>query len=98
MANGFKKIKRADSFKKDFKNLDAQQRKALESCVQDLLKPIIPEGRRFHVVDRGTPKVFTVDLYKNVTTHKVSLEIDSNDPQLVILRRVGQHKDIDRSP
>ena len=98
MANGFKKLTYADSFLGDFKGLDQQQQKALEDCLEDLLKSIIPSGRRFHCVDKEKPKIYTVDLYKNVTTHKVSLQLDPADPTTALLRRVGQHKDIDRKP
>ncbi len=60
--------------------------------------PIIPASRRFHCVDKNKPKIYTVDLYPNVTTYKLSLQIDAADPGNVILRRVGQHKNIDRKP
>ncbi|MES2247640.1 MAG: hypothetical protein V4645_10180 [Pseudomonadota bacterium] len=98
MANGFKKIRYADSFSRDFKGLDQQQQLALRDCLEDLLKPIIPSSRRFHCVDKEKPKIYTVDLYTNVTTHKVSLQLDPADPNTALLRRVGQHKDIDRKP
>lgn len=93
MRGGFK-VSPTVSFLADLARLTVQQQKDVKSCLSDLEKDPIPHGRRMHpVTPAGTkPKVYTVDVYPN-KSYKVSLQLDG---ALLILRRVGTHKQIDR--
>ena len=94
MTSGFLAFKRTESFKSDYKKLDLKQQQAVDECLLDLAKPVIPSARRFHCVDNNKPKIFTVDLYAN-KSYKISREIDG---RTATLRRVATHKAIDDRP
>lgn len=84
---------RTNAFKRDFKALDKNLQDAVSAAIKDLGLPDIPASRRFHNVDKGRPKVYTVDITSN-KSHKMSFEIDGMN---VTLRRVGTHREIDRN-
>ena len=88
-----------ETFLRDYKDLDAQQKTAVDECIKDLCREVIPAARRWHCVDRATkPPIFTVDLFPN-KSYKISCQIvRDSDGQFLRLRRVRRHKDIDRNP
>ena len=92
MTAGFRSVSSTEAFKRDFKRLDPQTKRYVEECIQDILQAIIPERRRFHCIDQGRPKVFSVDVTTN-KAYKLSLQIEEG---VAILRRVGTHVVIDR--
>jgi hypothetical protein len=93
MRGGFK-VSPTASFLADLAGLTAQQQKDVKDCLSDLAKDPIPPGRRMHPVTPAgmKPKIYTVDVYSN-KSYKISLQLDG---ELLILRRVGSHKQIDR--
>lgn len=96
---GFKRLVLLATFKRDYKRLDAQQQAAVDECLRDLQRDVIPQVRRWHKVDRtARPPIFTVDVFPN-HSYKVSCHVD-NDTQgeYLVLRRVAPHKTIDRAP
>jgi mRNA-degrading endonuclease YafQ of YafQ-DinJ toxin-antitoxin module len=93
MAGNIKSIQRADTFKRDFKRLDPQLQSEVIHAIEDLLSNPIPTSRRFHTIDRTRPKVYSIDVTGN-KSHKISFQIDG---ETATLRRVGTHKEIDRS-
>lgn len=93
MAGNIKSIQRTDTFKRDFKRLDQQLQREVVSAIDDLHKDPVPSSRRFHAIDSSRPKVYSIDVTSN-KSHKISLQIDGD---VATLRRVGTHKEIDRS-
>jgi len=84
-----------ERFKRDYKRLPADLQKAVNDCIRDLMKDPVPAARRAHRInDKQFPKVYSVDVTPN-KSHKLSFEIV--DGNTAVLRRVGTHKDIDRS-
>ena len=67
--------------------------KEVQRAIDDLLKDPVPTSRRFHTIDNGRPKVFSIDVTGN-KSHKISLEIDG---ERCLLRRVGTHREIDKN-
>lgn len=93
MEGGFS-IAFTDRFKKDYKSLPGNLQQAVDACIADLAKDPIPTSRRSHRINQGQfPKVFSVDVTSN-KSHKLSFEINGDQ---ALLRRVGTHREIDRS-
>lgn len=83
-----------ERFKKDYKSLSPDLQTAVDNCIKDLAKDPIPATRRAHRVNNGQfPKVFSLDVTSN-KSHKLSFEINGTQ---ALLRRVGTHREIDRS-
>lgn len=93
MPGGFSVLGRTNAFKRDFKALDTNLQSEVLAAIKDLALPNISASRRFHNVDKGRPKVYTVDITSN-KSHKMSFEIEGT---AVTLRRVGTHREIDRN-
>ena len=88
-------IRLTDRFVKDFKSLPIDLQKQVEACIKDLGVDPIPNTRRAHRISIAghRPQVFSVDVSSN-KSHKLSFEIDGNT---AVLRRVGTHRELDRS-
>jgi hypothetical protein len=88
-----------ESFKQDYDRLDPQQQADVDDCLRDLGREFIPAVRRWHCVNRpNRPSIFTADVYPN-KSYKVSCHVqDDQSGQILVLRRVRRHKDIDRNP
>lgn len=82
-------------FLRDQKKLDPTQRAALQDCIKDLYLDPIPAARRFHLLNPKRAGIYSVDLFTNTTTHKVTLTIADG---VATFRRVDTHSAIDRSP
>lgn len=83
-----------ERFKKDYKSLSPDLQNAVNDCITDLAKDPLPASRRGHRINSGQfPKVFSVDVLPN-KSYKLSFEIDGTQ---AMLRRVGTHREIDRS-
>lgn len=82
-----------NTFKKQYKKLPSEIKKLVESKLKDLQKDPMPPGLRFEKL-KGyrRPDIFTIHITGN---YKISLEI--NGPN-ALLRCVGCHNNIDRSP
>lgn len=93
MQGGFT-VAYTDRFKRDYDRLPVDIRQQVNDCIRDLAKDPIPTSRRAHCIDRASkPKVFSVDVTSN-KSWKLSFQIEG---QVATLRRVGTHKEIDRS-
>jgi mRNA-degrading endonuclease YafQ of YafQ-DinJ toxin-antitoxin module len=93
MQGGFK-VAFTDRFKRDYKALPTDIRHQVDECIRDLAKDPIPTSRRAHCIDRASkPKIFSVDVTSN-KAWKLSFQLEG---QVATLRRVGTHKEIDRS-
>lgn len=95
MAGRIKSVKFSDRFERDHKKLDTVQRAAFSDCVRDLLADPIPAARRLHLLNPKRAGIYSVDLFTNTTTHKVTLTIADG---VATFRRVDTHKAIDRNP
>ena len=88
------------TFERDFKRLDPRQQHDVRECIHDLMQEPIPAVRRWHSVGRspaGTT-IYTADVYPK-HSYKVSCHIERDgDGELLVLRHVRDHKDIDRNP
>lgn len=93
MEGGFKKVAKTGTFERDFKRLSPEIQRAVEECVRDLYRSPIPNSRRAHRINDSLPKIFSVDVTSN-KAYKISFGIDGDT---CILRRVGTHRQIDRS-
>lgn len=95
MAGGFNGVERTSTFLRDYKNLTEQQQADVKECLRDLLADPVPAARRLHRITSNKPKVYSVDVYPN-KSYKISFEIVEGN--VVRLRRVATHRDIDRKP
>ena len=83
-----------ERFNRDFKRLPADVQDAVRECIKDFAKDPIPASRRAHRINtKQFPKVFSVDVTSN-KAYKMSFSIEG---EAAILRRVGTHREIDRS-
>lgn len=82
------------AFKRDVKGLPLDIRDALALCLKDLLKDPIPSGLRLHGLHREHRGIFSIDVTSN-HAYKATFTIEDG---IARLRRVGTHKQIDRSP
>lgn len=86
----------ASSFRNDVRNLEQDTVECLADALKALLAEIIPKKYRMESLSGyKNPKVYTIHITQN-HSHKLSFEI--NKDGVAVLRRVGTHKAIDRSP
>lgn len=95
MASAFTTFQTIPSFTRDLKRLDAKQREAVKTCIDDLMSDPVPASRRLHRLHPKRLGILSVDLFTNSTTHKLTFTLEGTH---ATLRRVAQHKDIDRAP
>lgn len=83
-------------FERDFSSLPMDIKKAVAGCIEDFARDPLPPGRRPHsVTPRGQkPTVFTMDVTSN-KAYKLSFHLEDGR---AVLRRVGTHGQIDRTP
>lgn len=92
--DGFARVAVAGTFERDYRRLSKDVQRAVDACIRDLYKTPIPAARRAHRInEHANPKVFSVDVTSN-KSHKMSFSIEGD---MCLLRRVGTHKEIDRS-
>ena len=94
MASAFGSFAPTKAFERDVKRLDAPQRQAVRDCIDDLMKDPVPGARRLHLLNPKRAGIYSVDLYTNTTTYKLTFTLDGTH---ATLRRVGTHKEIDRA-
>lgn len=95
MPQAIKEVTRKEKFKKDYKKLSPDIRKHVDSAITDLLKNPIPKHLRFNKLNGfSNPFLYAIHITGN-HSHKITLEIKNNT---AVLRRIGTHKVIDRSP
>ena len=81
-------------FRKDYARLAPDIQRQVDDCIRDFALDPLPASRRAHRINTAQfPKVFSVDVTSN-KSHKLSFQIDDG---VAILRRIGTHKEIDRS-
>lgn len=92
---GGRPIELSRRFVKDFRGLPPDIRRAVVQCIEDFERDPLPESRRPHsVTPKGQrPIIYTLDVTPN-KSHKLSFEVVDD---VVIVRRVGTHKQIDRA-
>jgi hypothetical protein len=85
---GFARLRYAPTFERDFRWLAPDHQRAVEDCIRDLQREFIPNGRRWHAVDRAArPPIFTVDVYSN-KSWKLSCHVNQDtDGPVLVLRR-----------
>lgn len=82
-------------FKRCVKRLSAEVKEALISALQDLKRDPQPARLRLEQLSGyRRPDIYTIHITTN-HSHKASFEIDGTT---AIMRRVGTHKEIDRTP
>lgn len=83
-------------FVRDYKRLPVDLQRQVDACLRDLGRQPVPAMRRLHVISVAgqRPQIFSVDVLSN-KSYKISFEVDGG---VAILRRVGTHQEIDRSP
>lgn len=84
------------TFEKDYKNLAPQLKDAVDESLEKLLgNPKKSKKLRFEkLTGIKNPNIYTIHITPN-HSHKLSMEIDGG---VAKLRRIGTHKEIDRSP
>ena len=88
-----RKIFFPQQFKRDRRKLEPQLARRLDAKLRDLLRDPMPPGLRFEKLKGyNKPALYSFHVTGN---YKVSLEIQGDT---AILRRVGNHDEIDRRP
>jgi mRNA-degrading endonuclease RelE of RelBE toxin-antitoxin system len=89
-------IQLTDKFERDYKALPPDIRERADACIRDLGQEPLPPGRRMHsVTPRGQkPTIYTVDVTAN-KAYKLSFHLQGN---VAVLRRVADHRTLDRAP
>jgi hypothetical protein len=83
------------SFSNSFKKLSDEQKAEAAAAIADILRQPIPALRRFKsLTGYANPKIYTVHVTRN-HSHKLSFELEGT---VAVLRRIGTHKEIDRTP
>ncbi len=97
LVRGFARLQWADTFVRDYRRLEPEHRLAVDECLRDLQREFVPAQRRWHRIDRHKrPPVFSVDLYSN-KSWKLTCHVESDQTgQILVLRRVAPHREIDR--
>lgn len=90
----FRTFAALSSFTRDLKSLDVQQRAAVQRCIEELQSENIGQARRVHRLNPKRSGILSVDV-DGGTAYKMTLTVEGDH---ATLRRVGQHKDIDRKP
>jgi hypothetical protein len=94
---GFKRFRWAETFVRDYRRLAPDHQAAVDDCLRDLQAEFIPAQRRWHRIDRQKrPPVFSVDVYPNKSWKLTCHVEDSPAGQVLVLRRVAPHREIDR--
>lgn len=84
-----------EKFKQDFKKLPPSLQEKVKEVLKELMTHPRPRSLRFEKLNGiKNPSVFTIHVTSN-HSHKVSFALDGSR---AILRRIGTHKLIDRSP
>ena len=91
----FKGLKYTAAFERDYKRLSRPIQNAVNEVITGLMQNPRPARLRFEKL-RGysNPGIYTVHVTPN-HSHKLSFSIEDG---VVILRRIGTHRKIDRSP
>ena len=85
----------SDRFERDFKSAPPEVRKAAVEAIKLLLQDPVPRVLRFHrLTGLPRPALWKIDVYAN-HSWQITLELDGDK---AILKRMGTHKSIDRSP
>lgn len=83
------------TFERDLKKAPQDVQREIEGVLNDLLKYPQPRKLRFHSLNGFfNPKIFKIDVFSN-KSWQITFEMDG---KVAILRRLGTHKEIDRSP
>ena len=82
------------SFQNDLKKLPPNVRKEAIDRIAGLINYPIPHAWRFHRLSDYKPNIYTIDVWPQ-KAYKASFNIVEG---VAIMRRIGTHKNIDRSP
>jgi hypothetical protein len=84
------------SFERDYSRLSVDVQKEVDECIEEFARDPLPPGRRPHsVTPRGQkPTIFSMDVTSN-KAYKLSFHLENGG---AVLRRVGTHGQIDRTP
>jgi len=86
-------VKFSTKFQKQFKKIPPEIKKLVPEKLKDLLKKPFPSGLKFEKLKGcNKPDVYTVHVTGN---YKISMQIEGDT---AILRRIGNHNNIDRTP
>jgi mRNA-degrading endonuclease YafQ of YafQ-DinJ toxin-antitoxin module len=94
---GALKVNWTDSFRRDYQRLPIEIQDEVIACVKDIQeRDPLPASRRPHSVSpKGMrPKIFSLDVTSN-KAYKLTFNLIG---QTCLLRRVGTHSMIDRTP
>ncbi len=86
-----------ERFRLAYKRLDPTMRDRVKEALRKLYQKPIPAGVDFEKLKGySNPDIYTIHVDGNF---KISLEVERRDGEcLAVLRNVGTHKEIDRSP
>lgn len=88
-------INRCKRFDSDYKKLSSDLQQAVLEVLKRLYEYPLPSKIRFEKLNGyRNPFVYTIHVTSN-HSHKISLEMKGST---AILRRIGTHKEIDRTP
>lgn len=84
-------VRSTDAFAAQLKKLPVEIQKATREAVKDLVKNPHPKKYR---LEKQTAEYWTIHVTPN-HSHKLSFELEGST---AVLRKIGTHKEIDRSP
>ncbi|MEF8755969.1 MAG: hypothetical protein V5B60_18885 [Accumulibacter sp.] len=85
--------KKSKRFHRDYDKLSTDLRDRVDAKLQDLVRAARPPGLVFEKLKgHSSPDIYSLHVTGN---YKVTMEIDGS---CAVLRRVGDHDDIDRAP
>lgn len=88
-------IGRCNRFDSDYKKLSVDLKKATSDILELLFEHPLPSKLRFKKLSGcRNPSIYTIHVTSN-HSHKISLELKGST---ALLRRIGTHKEIDRTP
>lgn len=82
------------AFQRDLKGLSSDLQNAVKECFKELLKNPMPSRLRFHGLHGKHRGIFSIDITSN-HAYKATFTLENG---VARFRRVGSHKEIDRSP
>lgn len=86
-----KQIRYSEKFAELLRKLPPEIQAAARQAVKDLVRDPFPKRYR---LEKQTVEVWTIHITAN-HSHKLSFQLDGD---CAVLRKVGTHKEIDRSP
>ncbi|QYJ23656.1 hypothetical protein KYT87_10785 [Achromobacter sp. ES-001] len=88
-------LSRKETFDRDFRRAPVEIQNAAKNAIRDLMRCPQPSKLRMHsITGCFDPRILKIDVLAN-KSWQITFEMDGS---VAILRRLGTHRNIDRSP